>query len=53
MTPSQARELAVDLVQLADAAEGYSGPHGFVTRADVLLRLRVLEEQISGLVAGS
>jgi hypothetical protein len=48
--PAHARQLAVELVERADEAEGRRGPHGFVTRADMLLRLRVLEGQIHRLV---
>lgn len=51
ITPQQARELAVELVERADAAEGHTGPHGFVTRVEVLMRLRNLEEQIARLLA--
>jgi hypothetical protein len=48
---SLARELAVEIVQRADAAENYQGPHGFVTRMDLLMRLRTLEERVARLLA--
>lgn len=50
VTPAQARAVAVELVERADAAEGRRGPHGFVTRADLLLRLEVVEMQLAQLL---
>lgn len=49
--PSHMRQYAVDLVLLADDAEGHQGPHGFVTRIDLLMRMRTIEEQMARLKA--
>jgi hypothetical protein len=51
ITPAYARQLAVELVERADAAEGYEGPHGFVTRWDVLAELAQLREDVERLRA--
>jgi hypothetical protein len=54
VTPAQARALAVELVERADAADGHRGPHGFVTRWEVLAELRQLEadvERMRGLLS--
>jgi hypothetical protein len=52
LTPAQARSLAVELITWADAAEGWCGRAGFVTRADMLAELAILREEVDDLRRG-
>jgi hypothetical protein len=51
LSPSEARLLAVDLVLLADEADGSQGPNGFVTRWEVLAELETLRQLTTSLRA--
>lgn len=51
LTPTEARRLAIDLVMMADALEGWSGLTGFVTRWEVLAELATLRHDVAMLRA--
>lgn len=47
VSPAYARWLAVELVKRADAAEGFEGGDGFVTRWEVLAELATLRQKVA------